>query len=123
MEEDPIQKPTDEHSESGIDSSDLAGGSPNSGESKSLVLTIFCLILAFLPSVFGLGLINSPAGGSALLVLGATCCLISGFGISRHMENPVARTLCGLLLAGLFFFLNVIIVVLIGCSGMGRIAP
>ena len=83
------------------------------------------LVVAFVPSVLALALWNnsSPGIGPIVLVPGIGCCLVSGFGITSGMKDSVVRMFAGLLLAGVFFLLNVIIVVLIGCSGMGRVAP
>jgi hypothetical protein len=99
--------------------------SPDPQDPKTPGAAFLWLLLAFVPGVLALALPNSSLGaiGPLLFFFGAGCCLASGFGIADRMKNPAARILVGLLLSGAFFVLNVIIVILIGCSSMGRIAP
>lgn len=98
---------------------DGTGGSP--------VSTVFWLFVAFIPSMVSLLLFqtkNPPQWSlSALLFLAAACCLCSGLGVLARMKDQVVRIVLGLVLAGVFFVLNVLVVLFIGCSGMGRIAP
>lgn len=90
-------------------------------------LAILWLVLAFIPSVIALAALKGTlsAIGPILLIIGVLCCLLGGLGVAgAFKESSSAVSIpIGLLLAGVFFVLNVIIVVLIGCSGMGRIAP
>lgn len=98
---------------------DGAGGNP--------VSTVFWLFVAFIPTLVSLLLFETknPSQWSfrALLFLSAACCLCSGFGVLARMKDLVLRIALGLILAGVFFVLNLIVVLFIGCSGMGRIAP
>jgi len=98
---------------------------PDSGDPNSSGMTVLWLLAAFAPSFVAIPLINNLAsfGGAWLFVLTGGCSLFAAFGVLRRMKAPVLRIVLGLLLAGLFFILNVFIVILIGCSGMGRIAP
>ena len=88
-------------------------------------LAVLWLVLAFVPSVIALATSNRPGIGPVVLGVGILCCLIGGLGVAGAFKksSSASSVLVGLLLAGVFFVLNVIIVVLIGCSGMGRIAP
>jgi hypothetical protein len=94
-------------------------------EQKARNLAAVWLILAFVPSVVALLLLPNPSlgVGPALLILSGGCCWVSGFGIVAGVKDSVVRFFAGFILGGVFFLLNVIIVVLIGCSGTGRIAP
>ena len=98
---------------------------PANEDPNSSGVTVLWLLFAFLPSLIAIPLINnpSPSIGAWLFPLGGGCCLIAAFGVLRRMKDPILRIVLGLLLAGLFFVVNIIIVVFIGCSGMGRIAP
>jgi hypothetical protein len=89
-------------------------------------LKILWLFVAFIPSLVALGLLSShtfgnPALGWGLVILTAGCCFGAGIGLVRGMRNTVAQALLAIFLTGFFFFANVVIVVLIGCSRMGPI--
>lgn len=85
------------------------------------------LFVAFVPSLVSIPLLrarNPPQWSLiALLFLAAACCLCSGLGLLARMKDQVVRIVLGLVLAGVFFVLNVLVVLFIGCSGLGRIAP
>jgi hypothetical protein len=84
------------------------------------------LLLAFVPSVVSIPVVGKNSSDfplKSLLALTIVCCVCAGFGILRDTKNLAARIFFSVLLAGVFFVLNVFIVILIGCSGMGRIAP
>src|SRR5262245_12167618 len=89
---------------------------PNSPGAK-----VLWLLLAFVPSLLAFFMMdnNSSADiGSIILIVGIICCLFSGFGISGVLQNTAARIVLGLVLSAGFFVMNVIVVVLIGCSRM-----
>jgi hypothetical protein len=100
---------------------------PNPGETNSSGMTILWLIVALVPSFVAIPLFNNPSpqigGWLFLFLLTGGCCIFAAFGVLRRMKDPILRIVLALLVAGLFFVLNVFIVLLIGCSGMGRIAP
>ena len=98
---------------------------PDPGETNSSGMTILWLLVAFVPSFVAIPLFNNPSPliGGWLFPLMGGCCVFAAFGVLRRMKDLIVRIVLGLLLAGLFFILNVFIVILIGCSGMGRIAP
>lgn len=82
---------------------------------------ILWLMLAFVPSFLALLMGSAlPGSGPILFWLGLVCCLVAGLGIVGEIKNIAVRILAGLFLAIVFFVLNVIIVVLIGCSTMGH---
>jgi hypothetical protein len=86
---------------------------------------VLWLVVAFVPSLVALSTFDSrsPTVSGGVLILAVACCLCSGFGVLGRTKYPETRILFGLLLAGIFFVLNVFIVIFIGCTGMGRIAP
>jgi hypothetical protein len=88
-------------------------------------IIVLWLLFAFVPCFVAIPLMNnpSPTVSGGLLILTVTCSLCSGIGVLRGVKNQAARILLGLVLAGVFFVLNVIVVVFIGCSNMGRVAP
>jgi hypothetical protein len=73
-------------------------------------------ILILLLAVSGNGL--SPGDLMSLLVLCVVCNLIGGFGCARNVKDWVARIALGLVLAGCFFVLSVIVAVFEACSHM-----
>jgi hypothetical protein len=101
--------------------------SPPDGSDKKAGLVFAWLIVAFVPSAISIALLgvkNVPQWSvTALLFIGAGCCLCSAFGMLSSVKDSVARAILGLLLAGGLFVLNVLVVVFVGCSNMGRIAP
>lgn len=97
------------------------------GEGKKPFLKLIWLLCAFIPSLVAipcLGIKNMPQWlGLSLLMVNAGCSLFAGIGLLSGIKDPAIRVILGVLLGGFFFVLNVIIVIFIGCSGMGRIAP
>lgn len=85
------------------------------------------LIVAFVPSVISISFLSvkypSQWHVTALLFIAAGCCLCSAFGMLSGIKEQAVRIVLGLFLAGGLFVLNVIIVVFVGCTNMGRIAP
>lgn len=82
------------------------------------------LIVAFVPGAISVPLLGarhlfewSPI---AVLIIAAACCLCSAFGMLGGVKEQAVRIILGLLLAGAFFVLNMIIVVFVGCT-TGRI--
>ena len=82
---------------------------------------------AFIPSVAGIACLgaHSPPQWmfTALVILNGGCCLLAAFGLLGGIKELIARVFLGLFLAGFLFVLNCLIVLFVGCSGMGRIAP
>ena len=101
-----------------------APNEPNRSGGALRILWLFC---AFIPALIGIGPLdaqNLPDWvGPALLVFSGACCLVSAFGVLGGVKNMALRVIFGILLAVFFFILNAIIVVFVGCSGMGRISP
>jgi len=98
---------------------------PDPRETETPGVTIIWLLVAFVPSFLAIPRIRNPSSfvGEWLWLLGGGCCVLSAFGVLRGVKSLGMRIFLGLLLAGFFFVLNIFIVILIGCSGMGRIAP
>lgn len=96
---------------------------PNKSDNSGMIF--LWLVVAFVPSFVAIPLLNSfsPIVGLGLWILTGSCCVSAGFGVVQRMRRLGDRIFFGLFLAGVFFVLNVFIVILIGCSGMGRIAP
>jgi len=88
---------------------------------------ILWLLTAFVPSVIGTVCFQLKNIGSwllpVLILLTLICCVAASVGLVRGMKNKAAQPIVGLLLIPFFIGLNVLIVLFIGCSGMGRIAP
>jgi len=88
---------------------------------------IVWLFEAFIPSVLALGIMQSatvaPGLGIALLILTVICSLVAGIGLVGGMKTRVSQVILAIFLTGFFFIANMVIVVLIGCSHMGRISP
>ena len=85
------------------------------------------LLVAFIPSIVALGCLGSKTVGSALvpvlLILDVGCSLAAGFGFVSGMKSLAGKVALGLFLGVFFVLLNAAIVLFLGCSGMGRIAP
>ncbi|HWD93215.1 MAG TPA: hypothetical protein VG938_12800 [Verrucomicrobiae bacterium] len=100
---------------------------PNPKRVNSAGVAVIWLVFAFVPSLVAAPFINgryaAHFSGPAFLFFAAACCLCSGFGVLRGVKNQAVRVVLGLFLVGVFFILNVFIVILVGCSGTGRIAP
>jgi hypothetical protein len=86
---------------------------------------IIWLLLAFAPSLLSLPVVYGEWYGlstqglttlATLIIVTAICCLSSGIGVLSEKKNQTVRILLGLFLAGVFFMINVFIVVLVGCG-------
>lgn len=64
----------------------------------------------------------SQVGGIAILI-NVICSLISGIGFSLRAKDIIGRLFVGTVLPVFLFVFNVLVVVVVGCSSMGRIAP
>jgi len=99
-----------------INPSQKPGGNGSSG------LKILWLFLAFIPSLVTiLGFeTRTPREGFGMfaLILGITCSLLAGIGLLNGMKDRVVRVVLGIALGGVFFLLNFIIVLFVGCSQM-----
>src|SRR5690242_19856356 len=85
---------------------------------------MFCAFLPGLVAILCLEFKNPPQWlWGSLLLLNVLCSLSSGIGLLAKMKDQALQFIFGVLLAGLFFVLNVVIVIFVGCSGTGgRIA-
>jgi hypothetical protein len=100
-----------------------SSGNPNPKNDPGLkFLWLFC---AFIPSLAGIMLLSHPFPWAMQFAffLNVVCSLAAGIGLLSGMEEKVSQIMLGIFLGGGFFFLNVVIVIFVGCSGMGRIAP
>jgi hypothetical protein len=88
---------------------------------------VICLLVAFLPSLIGILCFNvkNPNEWSAtvLVVLNLVCSVVAGVGLVRGIKDGGVKFTVGFFLIPFFFVLNAIIVIFVGCSGGGRIAP
>ena len=93
---------------------------PNKTDNAGVI--VLWLLFAFVPSLLSIPLMGGTASSDSsmmgLLVLAIVCCLCSGFGVLRGVKSQSTRILLGLFLAGVFFVVNVFIVILVGCSNM-----
>jgi hypothetical protein len=97
----------------------------NPNQKPSDPLRIFWFFCAFIPSVIGIACLRSNGGQMMplLLFLDLVCSFVSAGGIMRGtMKEKSVELLFAFFLGGFFFLLNIVIVVLAGCSQM-RIAP
>jgi hypothetical protein len=96
------------------------------GRTNKPWLVIVWFLVAFVPSIVAMPLLSQPSAKRGanlwlLIVLAAVCCVVSGIGVMRVVENRVLRIVLGLFLAVGFFALNALIVVFVGCvAGLGR---
>ena len=100
--------------------------SPTPGEDKKILLKILFVFIAFLPSLAGvacLQLINQ-GHGLFLFVLNLICSIVASLGLAQGIKSIGLQVFLNLFLIPAFFVMNVMIVVFVGCSGMGgRISP
>ena len=86
---------------------------------------IVWLFEAFITSVLALGIMQitniDQSLGKALLILTVVCSLVAGIRLVRGMKSIETQVLQATILA--FFFANVAVVGLIGCSKVGHISP
>jgi membrane-associated HD superfamily phosphohydrolase len=85
------------------------------------------VVVALLPSAIGILCFQfkfaSPNVLPVMVIVNAVLSAVGSAGLVRGMKNATSAVITGILLTGFFFGLNAIIVVFVGCSGMGRIAP
>ena len=85
------------------------------------------LFVALSPSVIGIACGKSIKNESDLWLLfhgfGFILCVIASIGLVRGMRLKAAQIILGFIFPIFFFSLNTSIVILVGCSQMGRIAP
>jgi len=88
---------------------------PNPEGRPPKFLWLFC---AFAPSLIAIPMLNAavPALAPLLFGLNVLCSLSAGIGLVRGITSEIARFFLGLFLAGIFFVLNVMIVIFVGCS-------
>ena len=100
---------------------------PPPDEDTESVRKAIWLLAAFVPSVVGIAClqIKNPGQGMLPLMLVADliCSVAASVGLVRGMKNGGAQFIIGFFLIPFFFVLNGLIVLFVGCSGMGRIAP
>ena len=105
--------------------SNLPKPPPNEGDES--VLKVIWLLAAFVPSLIGIACLHIKNQGQVLLpllvVLNLVLSVAASVGLVRGMKNGGAQFIIGFFLIPFFFVLNVLIVLFVGCSGMGRIAP
>jgi hypothetical protein len=99
---------------------------PPNGDDAA-VRTVIWLLAAFAPSLIGIACLSIINSGQWLIwLLGTTNLIFSvaaSIGLVRGIRYRDTRFLVCLVLVPFFFFLNVLIVIFVGCSGMGRISP
>jgi hypothetical protein len=88
---------------------------------------IMWLCAALFPSLIGFACLHmKPSGQSLLLLLVAVdliCSVAGSIGLVRRMKSAASQVFWGFFFSLFFFVLNALIVLFMGCSGMGRIAP
>jgi hypothetical protein len=98
---------------------------PNDEEETSR--KIIWLFAAFLPSVIGFACLHIkkpiPSLFGLLVAIDVVCSVAAGKALVRGMKDEASRIFLGVFLSLFFIVLNALIVLFIGCSGMGRIAP
>jgi len=100
---------------------------PPPDENNAAAWKVMWMCAAFIPSVVGMACLQWKSKGQwpFLLVvsLDLICSLAGSIGIVRGMKNGALRMFLGFALSVFFFILNAVIVLFMGCSGTGRIAP
>ena len=98
---------------------------PNEGHEP--IPKIFWLFAAFVPSLIGVALLYLRSVGRGMLPLAVIAdvilSVVAGVGLVRGMKNPGVAFILGCFLVAFFFVVNALIVLFVGCGGMGRIAP
>jgi NAD/NADP transhydrogenase beta subunit len=96
-------------------------------EKKPPILNIILLFTAFIPSVVAMLSLRIKNPGQwlapSLLVLDAVCSFAAAIGLLSAIKNKSVQPILTLVLAVFFFSVNVLIVIFVGCSDMGRISP
>jgi hypothetical protein len=89
--------------------------------------SIAFLILAFIPCLVGIGMLNYKIKGdwqfNFLFMLDVVCSLISGIGILGGIKDVGTKFAVAVLVVPFFFVINAFIYFFVGCSSIGRIAP
>jgi hypothetical protein len=97
---------------------------PKAGGSGGEKALWFCV--GMIPSLMGIAImaigLNSSASKVAILI-SIGLILAASIGMTRTTQGKVRRAFLMVFLAGFFFMINGIVVVFVGCSSMGRIAP
>ena len=78
-------------------------------------LWLFC---AFAPALVTISIIDSIGPGLMPVLFGLNVCCSSaaGMGLVRGIQHNVAQLFLGLFLVAIFFVLNIVIVIYVGCS-------
>ena len=88
---------------------------------------LFLILCGLVPSAVILLCLHFTAdlGELAWFALGfnATCSLIAGIGLVGRERDLLVRIFFGSIMAAALFVFNAFVVIAVGCSGMGRIAP
>jgi hypothetical protein len=101
---------------------------PTPGEDKKILLKILYVFIAFLPSLVGIASFQLKNQGQGLIqflfFLNLICSIVASLGLAQGIKSDGLQFLLNLFLIPAFFVMNVLIVLFVGCSGMGgRIAP
>jgi len=98
---------------------------PNDGDGSTP--KIVWLFAAFFPSVIGIASLYTKNPGqwlvAVLVVLNLVCSVAASAGLVRGMKKEGIQVIVGFFLFVFLFVLNALIVLFVGCSGKGRIAP
>jgi hypothetical protein len=98
---------------------------PNGNDEVSL--KIIWLLVAFIPSLIGIACLQIKNSDQwlvlILVVINVLFSMVAGAQLVRGIRNGLTQSIAGLFLVLFFFILNALIVVFVGCSGMGRISP
>jgi len=91
------------------------------------VLKMIWLFAAFIPGAIGIACLHLKNPGRwlfpLLIALNLMFSVAASVGLVHGMKDGGVQFIIGLFLAPFFFVLNTLIVLFVGCSGMGRIAP
>lgn len=100
---------------------------PPPKDGDAYVVKMVWLCAAFFPSAIGIACLHFKNPFRWLFPLILTLNLIfsvaASIGLVRGMRSAASKFILGFFLILFFFVLNALIVLFIGCSGMGRIAP
>jgi Na+/H+ antiporter NhaC len=88
---------------------------------------VMWLFAAFLPSVIGIACFNLKHPGQwmlpILVLINAIISVVAGTRLVKGMKDELVQGLLAAFLVIFFFVLNAFIVIFVGCTSMGRIAP
>ena len=100
---------------------------PPPGTDAQIIRKILWLLAAFLPSIIAITCLPMKNLGPGmfwfLAITNLVCSTAASAGLMAGIKGDGARFFWVLLLIPFFFILNIVIVVFVGCSGMGRISP